>query len=192
MGGVVTDSEAATAMAGLFAAGEVCAGVHGANRLAGNALLEIFVMGEVAGTNAGLSAKETALAQVPESEVRAEKVRLESLFSGTGKDAKAFCRSLQSVMWEKAGIIRSAAGLGEALAHIEELETLSKTCRAENPVQIMRRLDLDSMLRVSKMVCKAALHRTESRGAHYRSDCRRSEIPNGRRTSSSGRQTVTT
>jgi succinate dehydrogenase/fumarate reductase flavoprotein subunit len=74
-------------------------------------------------------------------------------------------------MWEKAGIIRSAASLGNALAHIEELETLSKTCRAENPVQVMRRLDLDSMLRVSKMVCKAALHRTESRGAHYRSDC---------------------
>jgi fumarate reductase (CoM/CoB) subunit A len=177
MGGVVTDSEAATNRAGLFAAGEVCAGVHGANRLAGNALLEIFVMGEVAGTNAGLSAEETALAQVPESEVRAEKVRLESLFSETGKDAKEFCRSLQSVMWEKAGIIRSAASLGNALTHIEELETLSKTCRAENPVQVMRRLDLDSMLRVSKMVCKAALHRTESRGAHYRSDCPQERDP---------------
>lgn len=181
MGGVVTDSEAATAMAGLFAAGEVCAGVHGANRLAGNALLEIFVMGEVAGTNAGQRAKETALPQVPEREIRAERVRLESLFSDTGRDAKEFCRSLQSVMWEKAGIIRSATGLGEALAHIEELETLSKTCRAENPVQIMRRLDLDNMLRVSKMVCKAALHRTESRGAHYRSDCPQERNPEWRK-----------
>ena len=138
-------------------------------------------MGEVAGTNAGLRAKETALPQVPEREIRAERVRLESLFSGTGKDAKAFCRSLQSVMWEKAGIIRSAAGLSEALAHIEELETLSKTCRGENPVQVMRRLDLDNMLQVSKMVCKAALHRTESRGAHYRTDCPQERNPEWRK-----------
>jgi aspartate oxidase len=171
MGGVVTDSEAATSMAGLFAAGEVCAGVHGANRLAGNALLEVFVMGEVAGTNAALRAKETPPPQVPEREVRGERVRLQSLFSNTGEDAKHFCRSLQSIMWEKAGIIRSADGLNGALARIEELESLSKKCRAENPVQLMRRLDLHNMLRVSKMVCNAALHRAESRGAHYRSDC---------------------
>jgi succinate dehydrogenase/fumarate reductase flavoprotein subunit len=57
------------------------------------------------------------------------------------------------------------------LERIEELQALSKQCRAENPVQLMRRLDLHNMLRVSKMVCKAALCRAESRGAHYRSDC---------------------
>jgi succinate dehydrogenase/fumarate reductase flavoprotein subunit len=171
MGGVVADSEAATAMEGLFAAGEVCAGVHGANRLAGNALLEIFVMGEVAGTNAGLRARETAVLPLPEREVRGERARLESLFSETGEDARAFSRSLQSIMWEKGGIIRTADGLNGALARIEELQTLSKQCRAENPLQLMRRLDLHNMLQVSKMVCRAALYRAESRGAHYRSDC---------------------
>jgi fumarate reductase (CoM/CoB) subunit A len=56
------------------------------------------------------------------------------------------------------------------LTRIEEMETLCKTCRVESPIQLMRRLDLDHMLRVSKMVCKAALYRAESRGAHYRSD----------------------
>ena len=177
MGGVVADSEAETAMAGLFAAGEVCAGVHGANRLAGNALLEVFVMGEVAGTNAALTAKETGLPQTPEREIQAERARLESLFSDTGKDAKEFCRSLQSIMWEKAGIIRSADSLSDALARIEELETLSKTCRAKNPVEIIRRLDLHNMSLVSKMVCKAALRRAESRGAHYRSDCPQERNP---------------
>ena len=171
MGGVVADSEAETSVAGLFAAGEVCAGVHGANRLAGNALLETFVMGEVAGTNAGLRAKETALLRVPEREVRQGKARLESLFSDTGEDAKAFCRSLRSIMWEKGGIIRSADGLGRALALIEDLQSRSKKCRADNPVQLMRRLDLRNMLLVSKMVCEAGLFRSESRGAHYRSDC---------------------
>jgi fumarate reductase (CoM/CoB) subunit A len=177
MGGIVTDSEAQTSMAGLFAAGEVCAGVHGANRLAGNALSEIFVMGEVAGTNAGLKAKEMDLPQVTEGEVQEERVRLESLFSDTGEDAREFCRSLQSIMWEKAGIIRNADGLGWALAQIQEFQALSEKCKAETPVQLMRRLDLHNMLQVSKMVCKAALYRTESRGAHYRSDCPQERNP---------------
>jgi succinate dehydrogenase/fumarate reductase flavoprotein subunit len=102
MGGVVTDSEARTAMAGLFAAGEVCAGVHGANRLAGNALSEILVMGEVAGTNAGLSAKETAFPQVPEREVLRERDRLEALslapvrHVGKGRDHPKRCWSQRS------------------------------------------------------------------------------------------------
>jgi len=181
MGGVVADSEAQTAMAGLFAAGEVCAGVHGANRLAGNALSEIFVMGEVAGTNAGLKAKEMDFPQVPEREVHGERGRLESMFSDTGEDAREFCRSLQSVMWEKAGIIRSADGLGGALAQIEEFQTRSKKCKGETPVQIMRRLELYNMLKVSKMVCKAALYRDESRGAHYRSDCPEERNPEWRK-----------
>jgi succinate dehydrogenase/fumarate reductase flavoprotein subunit len=177
MGGVVADSEAGTAMAGLLAAGEVCAGVHGANRLAGNALLEIFVMGEVAGTNAALRAKESAAPQVPEREVRGERVRLECLFSETGEDAKGLCRSLQSIMWEKAGIVRSSEGLGSALARLGELQGLSEKCRVRDPVQLMRRLDLHNLLRVSKMVCKAALFRAESRGAHFRSDFPREGNP---------------
>jgi fumarate reductase (CoM/CoB) subunit A len=170
MGGIAVDSEAETAMPGLLAAGEVCAGVHGANRLAGNALSEVFVMGEVAGTNAALRAKESAPPPIPQNEARGERLRLESLFSETGEDAKKLCRLLQSVMWEKAGIIRSADSLSMALARIEELETLSGKCRAENPVQLIRKLDLHTMLLVSKMVCKAALYREESRGAHFRGD----------------------
>jgi len=181
MGGLVADSEAETAVPGLFAAGEVCAGVHGANRLAGNALLEVFVMGEVAGTNAGLAARETGRIQVPEREVQWEKIRLESLFSDAGNDAKELCRSLQSAMWKKAGILRSADSLSEALARIEELDRLSKTCRAENPVQVMRRIDLHNMLQVSKMVCQAALYRAESRGAHFRSDCPQERNPEWRK-----------
>jgi succinate dehydrogenase/fumarate reductase flavoprotein subunit len=170
MGGLVADSEAGTAMRGLLAAGEVCAGVHGANRLAGNALLEIFVMGEVAGRNAASRAKESAAPLVPEREVRDEKDRLEGLFSEAGEDAKHLCHSLQSIMWEKVGIVRSSDGLSTALARIEELQSLSRKCRARDPVQVMRRLDLHNRLRVSKMVCKAAHFRAESRGAHFRSD----------------------
>ncbi|MBN2033933.1 MAG: FAD-binding protein [Deltaproteobacteria bacterium] len=177
MGGIVADLEAETEMKGLFAAGEVCAGLHGANRLAGNALLEVFVTGETAGTNAGLRARETAPSQIPEREIRGERALLESLFAETGQDPKELCRTLRSIMWENAGIIRSADGLSRALGQIEELQVLSKKCRAQNPVQIMRRIDFQNMLLVSKMVCKAALLRAESRGAHYRTDCPEEKNP---------------
>ena len=70
---------------------------------------------------------------------------------------------------------RSRHGAGRfvegCLGRVEELQARSRKCRAENPVQLMKRLDLRNLLLVSKMVCKAALHRTESRGAHFRSDC---------------------
>ncbi|PKN63101.1 MAG: hypothetical protein CVU57_20770 [Deltaproteobacteria bacterium HGW-Deltaproteobacteria-15] len=177
MGGVVVDSEAESAMPGLFFAGEVCAGVHGANRLAGNALLEIFVMGEVAGVNAGMRAKEIPPLKIPEKEIRREKSRLEYMFSETGEDAGALCRSLQSTMWKKGGVIRNGEGLREGLAQIEELKTLSRKCKAEDPVQLMTRLELENMLLVSEMVCRAALYRDESRGAHQRSDCPQERNP---------------
>ena len=177
MGGVVVDSEAQTPLPGLLAAGEVCAGVHGANRLAGNALSEVFVMGEVAGKNAALGARQTAPPEVPEQEIRGERVRLESMFSETGKDPRGLCRRLKSAMWEKAGIIRSAEGLDDALVFIEELQRLGGKCRVENPSQLLRRLDLRHMLLVAQIVCRAALSRTESRGAHFRSDCPEEKNP---------------
>jgi succinate dehydrogenase/fumarate reductase flavoprotein subunit len=181
MGGVVVNAEAETGVPGLLAAGEVCAGVHGANRLAGNALSEVFVMGEAAGTNARMRAGEIPDATLPEGEVRREKARLESMFTDTGEDARELCRSLQRLMWEKAGVIRDGYGLQEGLGRIEELRGRANGCRAENPVQLMRRLDLDHMLLVSEMVCRAALYRTESRGAHYRSDRPLEKNPEWRR-----------
>jgi succinate dehydrogenase/fumarate reductase flavoprotein subunit len=80
-------------------------------------------------------------------------------------------------MWEKGGIIRDGDRLREGLARIEELQSLGKSCRAENPAQFIRRLDLQNMLRVSEMVCRAALYRAESRGAHHRSDCPQERNP---------------
>ncbi|RJR53973.1 MAG: FAD-binding protein [Desulfobacteraceae bacterium] len=177
MGGVVVDSDAQTGIPGLFCAGEVCAGVHGANRLAGNALLEIFVMGEAAGINAAQSAREMDPATADENEIREEKKRIESMFSGTGKDARELCRTLQSVMWDMGGVIRDGKGLQEALTRIEELRALGRTCMAENAIQLTRRLDLENMLLVSEMVCRAALCRIESRGAHYRTDCPQEKNP---------------
>lgn len=170
MGGLVTNLHTETSLPGLFGAGEVCAGVHGANRLAGNALAEVFTLGRVAGRKAAETAKESGLAKLPQDEITRERARLENPCPGGKEDLKGLTRRLKEVMWNRAGIVRQQRGLEEALEHIEEIRALSQRCSIEKTSHLMRYLELQNMLLVSEMACKAALMRRESRGSHYRSE----------------------
>jgi fumarate reductase (CoM/CoB) subunit A len=170
MGGVVINERSETAIAGLYAAGEICAGVHGANRLGGNALAEVFALGGVAGRNAAAMAEEIEQPEVPKREIAEEKKRLEFSPSETGEDIETLSRSLKEVMWEKAGVVREAPALGEALRRIEELRSLSLNSPKVHARELRRYLELQNMLLMSEMICRAALMRTESRGSHYRTD----------------------
>jgi len=170
MGGVSIDDHAETIVPGLFAAGEVCAGVHGANRLGGNALAEAFAMGGVAGERAAQRARETDQPDLPQKELSAEKERLESFFSERGKDLGELRHELKDVMWQKVGIIRGKDGLEKALEEIKGIGTSLKEVRIRDYRGLMRYLELEHMVLLSEMVCRSALLRTESRGAHYRSD----------------------
>jgi len=170
MGGISIDDHAETIVSGLFAAGEVCAGVHGANRLGGNALAEAFAMGGVAGERAAQRARETDQPDLPQKELSAEKERLESFFSERGKDLVGLRHELKDVMWQKVGIIRGKDGLEKALEEIKEIGTSLKEVRIRDDRGLMRYLELEHMVLLSEMVCRSALLRTESRGAHYRSD----------------------
>jgi len=170
MGGVITDKNTETSVPGLFAAGEVCVGVHGANRLSGNALTEVFAMGGIAGRKAALKAKEMGPPEMPKEEISNEKAHLESLLDQTGKGPKPLYRSLREVMWYKAGILRHRKGLEEALGRIEELRSIVPVSSVLKGSELMRNLELQNMLLISEMICRAALMRTESRGSHYRSD----------------------
>ncbi len=170
MGGITIDENAETIVPGLFAAGEICAGVHGANRLGGNALSEVFAMGGVAGMKAAQNAQESNQPDVPEKEVLKERDRLESLLSSEREDLRGFRQDIKDLMWRKAGIIRNKEGLEGALERIEGLtESLQGIC-VKDYRELMKYLELENMLLLSEMVCRAALLRTESRGAHYRSD----------------------
>jgi succinate dehydrogenase/fumarate reductase flavoprotein subunit len=171
MGGVIIDTHAETSVPGLFAAGEVCAGMHGANRLGGNALSEVFAMGGIAGRKAALKSRETGPPEIPEDEIAHEKTRLESLLSQTGQDPKTLCRSLKDLMWYKAGIVRQKRDLEEALGRIEELKSISQESSITKASDLIRYLEFQNMLLLSEMVCLAGLLRTESRGSHHRSDC---------------------
>ena len=170
MGGITIDENAETIVPGLFGAGEVCGGVHGANRLGGNALTEVFAMGGIAGRNAAHKAKKIDRPELPEIEVAAEKAQLESLLSPGDKNPREFRRDLKEVMWNMVGIIRTKRDLQEALGRIEELTACLPRIRIRDRRGITKYLELRNMLHLSEMVCRAALLRTESRGAHYRTD----------------------
>jgi succinate dehydrogenase/fumarate reductase flavoprotein subunit len=170
MGGIMIDSTTRTTFPGLFAVGEVCGGMHGANRLAGNALAEIFSMGGIAGSNAAIKAKESEMCTEPEDQIKNERVRLESLFSQDGEDSLSLIKSLKKMMWQKAGIVRNPDDLEKALTQIENFRSESLKCRIETPKDLMHNIGLQNMLILSEMVCRSALLRKETRGSHCRSD----------------------
>jgi len=171
IGGVRIDGECRTGLVGLFAAGEVCGGVHGANRLGTNALTEIFVFGEIAGQMAATAAQETKAVEISPTQVEAELQRLQSVVSRKGNASlDELRRQVRSIMWLKAGIIRSKQSLEEALTDLEEVRHRLEEAAVTEPKQLMTAIKLDNMLTVAEMISRSALLRTESRGAHYRTD----------------------
>lgn len=170
MGGILIDSGTRTNVPGLFAVGEVCGGMHGANRLAGNALAEIFAMGGIAGSNGARYASDIEMGGAPEDRIENERTRLESLFSQKGEDSQSLITSLKMMMWQKAGIVRNPDDLEKALTKIEDIRSKSRNCMIATPKDLMHNLGLQNMLLIAEMVCKAALLRRESRGSHWRPD----------------------
>lgn len=181
MGGVITDADAATSLPGLYAAGEICGGVHGANRLGGNALAEVFVMGARAGKAAAVRAGAFKTASLSESAAETELARLEGLGIGKGMRAHECAERLKRALWRHGAIVRNEAGLRKVLSVIENLQSEEAAISVENPRDLRAYLEFRNMRLVSEMVCRAALMRTESRGAHFRSDYPEEDEKNWRR-----------
>ncbi len=165
MGGVKTGLNGATSIKGLYAAGEVaCTGVHGANRLASNSLLE----GLVYGYRAGVAAATKKLG-VKSSELRVqENLRTPKLQdSKTLKlhDIEEIRTSLRRLTWEKVGIIRCGISLSEAIEKLSEWRFM-----LDMNFNTRRGLELKNMLTVAVMITESALARKGSVGAHYMSD----------------------
>jgi fumarate reductase flavoprotein subunit len=180
MGGVHTDIDGATPLQGLFAAGEVaCVSINGANRLGSNSLTECLVFGARAGSAAAAYAAEQPeptghiLAQAMD-----EQRRLEGQFlrKTGGRERIATIREdMQKTMEESAGIYRTGMSLlaaAETLRKLQErfqniaLDDHSQTFNTE----LTAALELSCMLDVAETIVQSALHRTESRGAHQRTD----------------------
>jgi len=165
MGGIVTDQSGETSVRGLFAVGEATAGVHGANRLGGNALIEIFTMGSLVGKNAGECAMDMEPAFSPKELIEAEKARLEESFCVEGSNPKQMIQELKKLMWRKAGVIRRKNELEEALIRIRDSWPRASII---TPADLINQLEFENMRTVAELVCSAALKRTESRGSHFR------------------------
>jgi L-aspartate oxidase len=153
MGGVRTDLWGRTTVPGLYAAGEVtCTGVHGANRLASNSLLEGLVFGARAG--------EAAMADNGERSAKRERVvATESAIPNPQSAMSTAVRKrVKRVMWERVGILRDAGALRRAISEFDQISKAKLSTSSRNFVTL------------ASLVAKAALWREESRGGHFRTD----------------------
>jgi succinate dehydrogenase / fumarate reductase, flavoprotein subunit len=165
MGGIRVNTSLETSVPGLFAAGEAVGGANGANRLSGNAVTEALAFGRRAGRSAAALASRTKLQPLSLSrKPGAEK---------SDANPAAELVKLQATMSDDVGPFRTSKGLARALAHIESLRPLCEEIappRAPMDARWMDWMDLRNMRLVAECVTRAALNRTESRGAHQRED----------------------
>ncbi|HVA73820.1 MAG TPA: fumarate reductase/succinate dehydrogenase flavoprotein subunit [Acidimicrobiales bacterium] len=178
MGGVEVDPDSAMSkVPGLFAAGEVAGGMHGANRLGGNSLGDLLVFGKRAGEYAADYVRELSGSRplVSDSDVDvAAAAALAPFGSEGGENPYTVHQALQGVMQDLVGIIRNEQELTSALERIRSLEERVSSVSVEghrqyNPGWHLA-IDLHNMLLVSESVARAALERKESRGGHTRDD----------------------
>lgn len=165
MGGVQVDGRCFTGIPGLFAAGEAVGGVHGANRLSGNALTEAVVLGAVAGE----AAVEQARGRSRLPEPSAASLRLE-IAGREGESLETVRTELRKAMWNRASIVRSEASLRSALAVVRECIAAVEGCGAATAVEVARREETRLMGLTAEAVVLSALARRESRGAHFCED----------------------
>ena len=171
MGGVVTDESGRTGVDGLWACGEVAmTGVHGANRLASNSLLEGLVFGQRVADDIRKAGPTTTPASEPTRAVPFARAL-------PAAEAEQIRRELRALMATHVGIVRSEEGLGAAAAGLAALQSRFEDLRAkallDGPAdfEALRRTgELGNMLTVARLVTLVASRRTESRGAHFRSD----------------------
>jgi len=176
MGGLEFAPDCSTGLAGLFVAGEDAGGVHGANRLGGNGVANSTVFGAVAGDSMAAWVRNEALRQPDPAAIDAAIAHCERPFeAGARGDLEPLREKLYDTMWEKAGIMRDAAGLESALDDLNSIETQLRTCSLADSNRSFNLtwhdwLNLQSLTTVSRAIATAALARSDSRGAHFRSD----------------------
>ena len=173
MGGLKINTDASSSLDNLFGAGEVCGGVHGANRLGGNALADTQVFGRIAGVSASKAAKESEL-KTNDEMVREEASRIEGLIKKGSVKPKEFKNRIKNLMWEKVAIVREEKTLNEALGELlemqKELVNLDVSDKKQYNTDLVTALEVINMVEICILTVKSAIIRRESRGAHFRSD----------------------
>lgn len=186
MGGVEIDDKGKTAVAGLFAAGEVVWGVHGANRHGGNALTECAVFGIAAGRSAVEHVRSKGEAQIP-SDPSPETLRQKwerkanqylKKRRGAFDHPQDLLKDLKNLAWKYIGPVREEGSLKEGLELLASLETRIEKVYPATVGDLFRKRDLENVSLLIKAILKGSLLRTESRGSFCRKDFRNQDDPN--------------
>jgi succinate dehydrogenase / fumarate reductase flavoprotein subunit len=179
MGGVKTDVHGATEIPGLYAAGEVaCVSVHGGNRLGANSLLDTLIFGRRAGQHAATRAKQVEVGR-PRKAVLADTERQVAEVlgreRGSGRRVSEIRKEMGETMDKHVAVFRDQAGIEAALETIQRLKEEARSAYIDDRSAIFNQdvlgaIELGYMLDNAECSCVAALHRTESRGAQFRTD----------------------
>ncbi len=169
MGGIHADLDGETNVPGLLACGEcACTGVHGANRLASNSMLEGLVFG-IRTVESAVKLKKLASGNIREIPTHSEANIAQPEYSGeaapTSQEIAEAKERVKEIMWQHVGLVRDAEGLSTALSILNEL-----FLKFGKPVPTRAAIELANMINAGWLVTRAALEREESRGAHFRSD----------------------
>ncbi len=179
MGGVKTDVEGRTNVPGLYAAGEVaCVSVHGGNRLGANSLLDTLIFGRRSGVDAAKRAQEVKPAKPSAAALDAEEKQIAEIMGrekGSGRRVSEIKAELGATMDSKVAVFRDAEGINEALETVRKLKEEAKTAYIDDKGTVFNQdvlgaIELGYMLDCAECSCVGAGHRTESRGAQFRTD----------------------
>ena len=179
MGGVKTDVHGATSIPGLYAAGEVaCVSVHGGNRLGANSLLDTLIFGRRSGIHAAARAKRLPEARAPRGTLEAEETRIAGVIARdkeSGRRVSEIRRELGETMDKYVAVFRDEEGIKQGMEIVKRLQEEAESAYIDDAGAVFNQdllgaLELKFMLDCAECACVGALHRTESRGAQYRTD----------------------
>lgn len=175
MGGILVHADDHfTGIEGLYAAGEVTGGLHGANRLGGNSLAEILIFGKRAGKYAAERSLNMDIQYRSRDVIQKAHDKIDSFIKNGSEVARPLQRELRDIMWAHCGVVRSGEKLEQGLSKINHLETATKNLDvrpdSEGFEDLMLAFDLEGSLLSAKATILGALVRKESRGAHQRTD----------------------
>ncbi|WP_345762818.1 L-aspartate oxidase [Diaminobutyricibacter sp. McL0608] len=176
MGGVwVRPEDHRTDVVGLYAIGEASSGLHGANRLGGNSLIELLVYGRIVGETAAEYSARLARQERSEAALEQARAEVDGLLANDGaENVRALQRAVRNTMTEHAGVVRDEAGLLAGLAELAEIEKRMRDIGVHPDIagfqDLAHAFDLKAAVLAARATIEAALERRETRGAHNRSD----------------------
>jgi fumarate reductase (CoM/CoB) subunit A len=172
MGGIVTDHKGRTNLKHLYAIGEVAGGIHGANRMGGNALCEGLVFGKTAIEAAAAdrtSVKSHSAYENCLNDIVRKRYQYQEPTEGDASVVSVM-KTLKSILWDCVGIIRNEASLQKGISDIDGILSHLKERKASSPPDLKRLVECENAALSARAIAASALERTESRGSHFRDD----------------------